>query len=596
MDDVTRAQIAAGEVVERPSSVVKELVENSLDAKASKVIVEITDGGLGSIVVIDNGWGMTREELKLAFQRHATSKIKCAADLAKVLTYGFRGEALPSIASVSKITVLSRTPDEITGAKLEIEGGEFLSFSAAGCPVGTSITVSELFFNTPVRRKAMKKPSLEGAFCGEIISRLSLARVDVSFELRHSGRRVFFTPGTGRMIDVIACVYGIQTAKEMVEVSAGTKSEGIVIRGFAGKPSLTRSTAQHITTIVNGRYVRCRPVVEAVEDAYKKLLPHNRKPVAVISIDVDPEEVDVNVHPSKLEIKLLKEKKVTDLVTRAVHDALYTKSIIPRVTFAVPKENSGVLEGKAKTPKGASLVSAVENWAEEEYFQKKAGFETAGDVGSFLIREEEKKDYETELKYAPKGFPRLYPLAQLPPTYILAFGEDGLYIIDQHAAHERVLYEKFFTVKKESLTQCLMLPVILEVNYGDAALVKEKIEWFLEAGFLMEHFGGSSFIIRGVPSGTPPGKERELVLDLLEYLGKEKEKGLGGTMQEDFLKEVAALIACKGAVKSGEKLTLASMTSLLEELSAAKDPFTCPHGRPTAVLITYQELQARFKR
>ena len=584
LDDVTRAQIAAGEVVERPGSVVKELVENSLDAKASKIIVEIIDGGLGSIAVIDNGWGMTAEELKLAFQRHATSKIKCAADLTRVLTYGFRGEALPSIASVSKVTVLSRTPEEITGTKLEIEGGKFLSLSTAGCPVGTHITVNELFFNTPVRRKSMKKPYLEGAICAEIISRLSLARADVSFELRQSGRRVFFTPGTGRMIDVIACVYGIQTAKEMVEINGGAESEGIVLRGFAGKPSLSRSTSQHVTTIVNGRYVRCRAIVEAVEDVYKNLLPQNRKPVAVISVDIDPEEVDINVHPSKLEVKLLSEKRVTDLVSRLVHGALYTKSIIPRVNFAVPQ---------SKTCKEVPVLEVAKQ-AGEKYFQKKISLETAGSTGTFLIKEEEQKGYETELENPQKGFPRLYPLAQLPPTYILAFGEDGLYIIDQHAAHERVLYERFFTVKKESLTQCLMVPVVLETNYGEAALIKEKIDWFLKAGFLLEHFGGNSFIIRGVPWGTPPGKERELVLDLVGYLVKEK--GLQKVLWDDFLRKTAALVACKGAVKSGEKLTTASMTALLDELFSTKDPFTCPHGRPTAVCITYQELQARFKR
>ncbi|TEB06845.1 DNA mismatch repair protein MutL [Pelotomaculum schinkii] len=598
LDKYTADQIAAGEVVERPSSVVKELVENSIDAGARRIAIDIEDGGLSMITVSDDGCGIEGDDLELAFQRHATSKITSTGDLACIYTLGFRGEALPSIAAVSKLTVTTRTHDAMTGAQAQIEGGALVAMVPAGAPPGTTVTVKELFYNTPARRKTMKSPATEGSLCGELVSRLALARPDIRYEMRVKGRDVFYSAGSGRLADAATAVYGAAMAREMVPLNF--TEEGITITGMVGKPSISRSTRNHITLVINGRYVRCTPVTAAVEAAYQTLLPQGRKPVVILSLSIPPELLDVNVHPAKLEVRLLEEEKMAVLVKRALLEALRTKALIPSAASATHRKyQSGlVVMPQFDTPVRQERFS--------ELVQSRSSAQTIPESNnspsitsttpqpygqlteSRLAGAEEPAGYDNQVV----PFPELQPLAQLLPLYILAAGEDGLYIIDQHAAHERVLYEDFLAGQSSTQSQCLLGPVTLELDYREAALLTERILWFTEAGFIIEHFGGNTFLLRGVPSRFPAGQEKTIFFDLLDYF---REKG-NDSSRTEFFHVLAASLACKNAVKSGEKLTLAAMEALLRSLSGKVNPFTCPHGRPAVIKITYRDLATRFKR
>lgn len=604
LDELTANQIAAGEVVERPVSVVKELVENALDAGACRIVVDIVEGGLAAITIADDGCGMSGEDLRLAFQRHATSKIKCASDLSRIMTLGFRGEALPSIAAVSRMDVTTRTHDELIGNLAEVEGGSMAAIVSAGCPPGTTVAVKDLFYNTPARRKTMKSPSTEGALCGDLISRLALTRPDVRFELSMKGRRVFYSPGTGSLIDSVTAVYGVHQGREMIAVNVDR--EGLLINGFAGKPSLSRSTRNHIIVIINGRYVRCLAVAGAVEEAYRTLLPQGRRPVAVLSLAIAPELLDVNVHPAKLEVRLLEEEKVAGLVTRALRDALRVKAVVPSTINVARKGNltersqsqitftgqpDSVYPPSMRPPVCPSEQIGVEtvpindnetDSVDESCLLAPSGYDKDIKAG------EEKTAYDNQTK----SLPVLTVIGQLPPTYILAGGGDGLYIIDQHAAHERILYEEYLDSKEERPSQYLLMPVTLELDYREAAVLTDRVLWFTDAGFVIEHFGGNTFLLRGIPTHFPAGQEKELFLNILDYF---RERGPGASRVE-FFDHLAAAMACRTAVKAGEKLSSPSMGALLRRLAQTANPFTCPHGRPTIIQLSYRDLETKFKR
>lgn len=596
LDKHTADQIAAGEVVERPSSVVKELVENSIDAGAHRIVIDIENGGTSMITVSDDGCGIEEEDLELAFQRHATSKITSTGDLSCIHTLGFRGEALPSIAAVSKLTVTTRTHDTMTGTQAQIEGGTLVSMVPAGTPPGTTVTVKELFYNTPARRKTMKSPATEGSLCGELVSRLAMARPDIRYEMRVKGRGVFYSAGSGSLVDAATSVYGANTVREMVTLNF-TKG-GIAITGLVGKPSISRSTRSHITLVINGRYVRCAPVTAAVEAAYQTLLPQGRKPVAVLSLSISPELLDVNVHPAKLEVRLLEEETIAMLVKEALLEALRTKALIPSAASATNRKyQTGLVNPQFDTPvRQERLSELVQEQSssparlESRPTENKTAPQSYGQQPESQLAglSEELAGYDNQVV----PFPDLQPLAQLLPLYILAAGEDGLYIIDQHAAHERVLYEDFLAGQSSSQSQCLLGPLTLELDYREATLLTERILWFTEAGFIIEHFGGNTFLLRGVPSRFPPGQEKTIFLDLLDYF---REKGTASSRTE-FLNRLAASMACKNAIKAGEKLTLPAMDALLKSLSGKANPFTCPHGRPAVIKISYRDLATRFKR
>jgi DNA mismatch repair protein MutL len=600
LDEFTANQIAAGEVVERPASVIKELIENALDAGAGRIVAEFVNAGFAAITVSDNGIGMKEEDLIKALSRHATSKINSAADLNCITTLGFRGEALPSIAAVSRMCIKTRTRDVLSGSMLEAEAGKLISVSPAGCPPGTTVTVKDLFFNTPARRKSMKSTLTEGAACGDVVSRLALAHPEVSFELRSKGRCIFNSSGTGNLLDVVTAVYGTGLGRQMITVN--NETENISVRGLLGKPALNRSTRSHITIIINGRYVRCPAVTNAVEEAYRTFLPQGRKPVVVISLTILPEWLDVNVHPTKLEVRLLEEEAISRLIIDIVRKTLKNKNIIPATFHEDFKKNippDDVLKTFSLEPEQAKI-----NFEKSDY--SPAGSVENGSTGELPVAPEQLHEPGFADCYNWDGtgrekivchggeelLPELNVIAQLPPTYILASGVEGLYILDQHAAHERILYEELLNGFEKVPGQYLLVPVTLELDYREAAVLTDKIIWLNSSGFIIEHFGGNTFLLRGVPPGIPAGYERELFLDTLDYI---KERGTG-VSRIGIFDRLALSVACRNAVKSGEKLSRPSMEVLLQRLARTENPYTCPHGRPTIIHLSYGDLEARFGR
>lgn len=580
LDEFTANQIAAGEVVERPVSVVKELVENSLDAGAGKITLDISDGGLQEITVVDDGCGLEEEDLLLAFERHATSKIKSATDLNQVTTLGFRGEALPSIAAVSRVTVTTRPRGSLSGVRAEIKGGSLLAKGAAGCPPGTAVQVDELFFNTPARKKAMKNAATEGALCADLVSRLALARPDVCFELRVKGRRVFFAPGTGNLIDAVAAVYGAGQCREMVPVKAGLGN--LSVRGYTGKPTLHRSSRNYQTVIINGRYVRCPAITEVLEEAYRNMLPAGRRPVAVLSVEIDPFLLDVNVHPAKQEVRLLDEERLAGLIAEALKAALREGTAVPSLKKELPLNKRTWIKGSGQE---AAVQLPVAFTPEQPAKKTENAAEYAKEVAEFPA------DYGP----APgQALPELIPIGQLMPAYVLARGSEGLYIVDQHAAHERILFEKFLERSRSGggASQALLIPVTLELSPREAEILISEILWLKDVGFIVEHFGGNTFLLRSVPAYFPTGREKDIFIDMLSIFEKPGAK----LEKNDFLARLATRLACTEAVKAGGKLSLQAMEELLGQLAGTEKPLTCPHGRPTIVHISYRELVSRFRR
>lgn len=618
LDEITSNQIAAGEVVERPASVVKELLENSIDAGATVINVNIQDGGLSLISVTDNGCGMDEDDAPLAFQRHATSKISKMEDLSHITTMGFRGEALPSIAAVSRVQLKTRSDVQVSGTEVEVHGGQIKSLSNVGCPAGTTIKVSDLFYNTPARRKHMKAPATEAGLISDLVNRLALARPDVSLSLSHNGRVVSRTPGSGKLLDAVAAVYGVSLAGQMLPVE--DQGGFIKIRGYISAPSVHRSSRQHITVAVNGRYIRSPLVVQALQESYHTLIPTGRFPLAVILLKIEPSLIDVNVHPAKMEIKILKEQELAAQVAKTVHSLLCSSTLIPKLEkTSRDKKNNKFIQESLPLPahKNDTYIAPAANISKPDnlslFPQKtielrtlargnKADavtiIDTVGNsvVTDYVDHKVDKGVNETPAPYIEKraGFPVLRVVGQLAPTYILASGEDGLYIIDQHAAHERILYERFLAVyaSGENCSQMLLMPITLNLAYSYSASVLKHRQLFNALGFVLEDLGGETIMLRGVPLDFPAGEEEPFFLDMVDYLSAP-----GRTpAKEDLVHRAAAAASCRAAVKAGARLTADVMQGLLEQLARVGNPYTCPHGRPTIINMSLRELASRFKR
>ncbi|MBM7854143.1 DNA mismatch repair protein MutL [Desulfohalotomaculum tongense] len=600
LDQNTADKIAAGEVIERPLSVVKELVENALDAGAGRITVDIKDGGTTSITVSDNGCGIEPEDAALAFSRHATSKISRVEDLLSISTLGFRGEALPSIAAVSKVTMLTRVPQRDEGIKLQVEGGNITDQAPAGCPPGTKITVQDLFYNTPARKKHLKRPSAEAGLISDLVARLALSRPDVSFKFTSQNRILLETPGNDKLIDTIAAVNGIQVAKKMIPIEG--QGIGIHISGYVSKPELNRATRSYQTILINGRYVKSRVVSDALQEGYHTLLSSKRHPLAVLKIELVPGMVDVNVHPAKMEVRIDKERELYKLIVSAVQRALRTPKIVPVIEQPLKsKHHHSSDAGSAEQTElqlGLQLKTSppANKWTGEASSPHRQREKSSpkpvqqpvlkDDQESLQVEHASKQMFkEAGESYQQQSFPELLPLGQLLPTYILAQGPKGLYIIDQHAAHERVLYERYTKGNNSGHnSQMLLVPVVLELNYHEAQVLTENILTFRQLGFIIEHFGGRNYMLRGVPMGFPQGEEAKFFYDLLE------------TRSSDFYHLLAAKLACRSAIKSGQKLSHQEMETLLQQMREAENPYTCPHGRPTIINLTFEELAKRFQR
>ncbi|KJS13682.1 MAG: hypothetical protein JL56_11840 [Desulfotomaculum sp. BICA1-6] len=630
LDESTACRIAAGEVVERPVSVVKELVENSLDAGADRITVTLVGGGADAITVVDNGCGISQEDTPLAFHRHATSKINDAADLGHIETLGFRGEALPSIAAVADLQIKTRTPQDNAGYLMRVHGGTITEFGPTGCPVGTSIAITDLFFNTPARRKHMKTKSTEGGLIADLIYKLSLIRPGVRFAMEQRGREVFRSPGTGKLLDAIAAVYGVEEAGMMVPVTA---VEGdITVVGYVGKPELNRSTRQQITVSVNGRLVRSSTVNQALEEAYKGLISIGRYPLAVLQLQLPPALIDVNVHPAKTEIKIENEEQLAQLISTTVRRSLRQTNLIPAVgsnlinkpslpATAEPFKLSFDTADNKKTtvPHNVAydsllpqaqpecvmeILKYIEH--EKDELPEPNDAEPAGDpvnmesqatvgaaVKAVVGHLNETVTTEAQPDYRGAEFPRLQVVAQLLNMYIIAESEGSVYLIDQHAAHERVLFEKYYEQLQNNTPQVqyLLVPLSVNLRAHEKELLWEYRSEIEALGFVLDDFGRDSLLLRGIPGDSSPGKSERLIEDMLETI---VEQGKPGGLGVKFA--LSALLACKAAIKAGEKLAIQAMQSLVEQLAAANEPFTCPHGRPTLVSISRRELSVMFKR
>ncbi|MED9903294.1 MAG: DNA mismatch repair endonuclease MutL [Lachnospiraceae bacterium] len=635
LDSGTIDKIAAGEVVERPASVVKELTENAVDAGSSAVTVEIKEGGISFIRVTDNGSGIEASQVRNAFLRHATSKIASAEDLHSIKSLGFRGEALSSICAVAKVELITKTKDSLTGIRYLSEGADEKEFSEVGAPDGTTIIVRNLFFNTPVRRKFLKQPQTEGSYIIDLMEHMALSRPDVSFKLIVNGQVKFHTLGNGDLKEVIYRIYGREAAANLVEIRKETP--GIAVSGYLGKPVLNRANRNFENYAINGRYIKSSLLAKAIEDGYSQYLMQHKFPFTVLHFTVDTELVDVNVHPTKMDVRFTEGKKIYDFVAEAVAEALRAREMIPEAVFSeksnavqtatVPEKETAVLEKEAKstisvnTPETAGFASKEQEALDGTAFLKEAetnrkGTETIKElkrsipepfetkrIQQFQVMEETRYEAETqaavqmnlfEEKLLSKDNREDYRiLGQIFDTYWLIAFKDKLFIVDQHAAHEKVKYERLIRQlrEKEIVSQSLNPPIVVTLSAKEEQVFAEHSEVFVNLGFEIENFGGSEYTLRGVPADLYGCDEKALFLEVLDELS------LGPSHKNlTVVEEKLASMACKAAVKGNHSLNAAEMEALLDELLTLDNPYNCPHGRPTIISMSKYEIEKKFKR
>ena len=623
-DDLSN-KIAAGEVVERPASVVKELVENAIDAKSTVIEIDVEEAGLSSIRIIDNGVGIDAEDCKLAFQRHATSKIKDENDLFRVRTLGFRGEALPSIASVSHLEMKTST-GEGAGTHLALQGGKIISEKKTSGRRGTEIVVTNLFYNTPARLKYMKTVHTELGNISDVVNRIALAHPEVSIRLRHQGKVLLQTNGNGDVRHVLAAIYGTAVAKKMLPLHV--QSLDFEVKGYISLPEVTRASRNYMSSVVNGRYVKHFPLVKAIHEGYHTLLPIGRHPITFIEMKMDPILVDVNVHPSKLEVRLSKEQELHELIKQGIKEVFQKQQLIPSASVpkkapipAVKNEQQSLTfdakqgnQSQPETPltyqpephesviyetsytdaygmpkqektEASSPVSYEEVSSERIHLEESAA--------SFEDEETVLHEEVTETMPENERVPVMYPIGQMHGTYILAQNERGLYIIDQHAAQERIKYEyyreKVGEIEQE--VQEMLVPLTFHYSKNDMLIIEEHKDILAKVGVFLEPFGSGSYIVRSHPQWFPKGEEAELIEEIIEQVLNEKRVDI-----KKLREEAAIMMSCKGSIKANRHLRHDEIKALLDELRTTKDPFTCPHGRPIIIHHSTYEMEKMFKR
>ncbi|KKD42504.1 DNA mismatch repair endonuclease MutL [Bacillus sp. FSL L8-0167] len=623
-DDLSN-KIAAGEVVERPASVVKELVENAIDAKSTVIEIDVEEAGLSSIRIIDNGVGIDAEDCKLAFQRHATSKIKDENDLFRVRTLGFRGEALPSIASVSHLEMKTST-GEGAGTHLALQGGKIISEKKTSGRRGTEIVVTNLFYNTPARLKYMKTVHTELGNISDVVNRIALAHPEVSIRLRHQGKVLLQTNGNGDVRHVLAAIYGTAVAKKMLPLHV--QSLDFEVKGYISLPEVTRASRNYMSSVVNGRYVKHFPLVKAIHEGYHTLLPIGRHPITFIEMKMDPILVDVNVHPSKLEVRLSKEQELHELIKQGIKEVFQKQQLIPSASApkkapmpAVKNEQQSLTfdakqrkSSPAETPltyQPEPLESIVYETSHTDAYgmpkQEKTEasspvcYEEASSERVHLEESAASLEYEetvlheevTETIPENERVPVMYPIGQMHGTYILAQNERGLYIIDQHAAQERIKYEyyreKVGEIKQE--VQEMLVPLTFHYSKNDMLIIEEHKDILAKVGVFLEPFGSGSYIVRSHPQWFPKGEEAELIEEIIEQVLNEKRVDI-----KKLREEAAIMMSCKGSIKANRHLRHDEIKALLDELRQTKDPFTCPHGRPIIIHHSTYEMEKMFKR
>lgn len=698
LDQITIDKIAAGEVIERPASVVKELVENAIDAGSTAVTVEIEEGGISLIRITDNGCGIAKQDVENAFLRHSTSKIRSAEDLTHLSSLGFRGEALSSISAVARVELITKTREDVFGTKYIIEGGKGRTPEETGAPDGTTFLVRQLFFNTPARRKFLKTPMTEASHISDLLTRLALSHPDISFRFINNGQVKLHTSGNGKMKDVIYHIYGREIANNLISLEF--EKDGVRLSGYLGKPVINRGNRNFENYFVNGRYVRNSILAKAIEDGYKDFTMQHRYPFVAFQIEIDPEKIDVNVHPSKMELRFSNQQGIYNLLYEAISKGLHELELIPEVEISeikVPgmseerQEKKTVIRdagnpyrtggssskvGKSSAQEGSEQAASwprsvmppaelqTQKSAEKtvatgdeklDYFMQKmrervyashlaeAKEEQEKDIDAkeskmaaldenpaadiqnegtenraYSGKNEEKTEHIPEktepdlfLKDLKTKKPKQLDLfeeqilkkearqeyriiGQVFETYWLIQYRDSLYIIDQHAAHERVLYEKTLSgmKKREYTSQYLSPPIILSLSMQEINVLETFKDRFTEIGFEIEPFGGDEYAVRAIPDNLFGIAKKELLLEMLDSLSD----GLSTSLEPESIDEKIASMSCKAAVKGNMKLSYEEMDELINELLSLDNPYHCPHGRPTIIAMTKRELEKKFKR
>lgn len=604
LSEETSNKIAAGEVIERPSSVVKELIENSIDAGAKTISIEIENGGETLIRIVDDGSGIYPDDIEKAFMPHATSKISKIEDIYAISTLGFRGEALASIASVSNTILRSRTNESEFGREISISGGSINYVKDCGSSIGTTMEVKNLFFNVPARAKFLKSPQKEMAAISDIVNRLALSHNNISFRLINSGKRTITTYSTDKLIDTIREIYGKKITDNVIYFER--HSDLVSVHGYVGNAEISRGSRNNQSIFINNRYIKNRLITTAVENAVKSFTMINKFPFFVIFLDIFPEFVDVNVHPTKSEIKFRNEREIFKIIFDTVHEALRENLKDSFNIDAVVREENAINELKSDVKEEIKLVQLpidLKSSVKEEIKEPKANYtndkvETSyNKIENKIVspRETVKENVSEEkevIEKAPK-FEKLRVIGQFDNTYILAEGVKTFYIIDQHAAHEKVLFEKYRNEIKNRrvVSQILITPVVIELVPSDYVYYEENETIFKNAGFKSESFGDNTIIIKEVPMFLGKPYVKDMFLSILDNL---KNMGSGETIEVKYMK--IATLACKAAVKAYNELSIAEMDKLVDDLRYLDDPFNCPHGRPTIIKYTVTDFEKRFKR
>lgn len=652
LDQNTINKIAAGEVIERPASVVKELLENAIDAQATAITVEIREGGISLIRVTDNGCGIPKEEVGLAFLRHSTSKIKSVEDLFTVSSLGFRGEALSSIASVAQVELITKTDSQLTGTRYQIEGGQEKSLEEIGAPEGTTFLVRNLFYNTPARRKFLKTPQTEGAHVADLVEKIALSHPEISIRLIHNNQNKLHTSGNHNLKDIIYTIYGREIAANLLPVSS--ESDILQIQGFIGKPVIARGNRNYENYYINGRYIRSSIISKAIEEAYKPFLMQHKYPFTLLHFTIEPEYLDVNVHPTKMELRFRDGERIYQLVRDMVSDALSHKELIPEVdlekTQGKQKEEKQEreqenqrpepferrrLEAMARSFQRSSQMSPDPSTADQPavspvppvhkpltgslgdtssdqpsaeppvpVIRETAGYGERLEERTMQIPPEpeqasekpqppEQLDFFQEKLLEPKSRLHHKLIGQLFDTYWLVEFHEQLYIIDQHAAHEKVLFEKTVNSLKsrEYTSQMVNPPIILTFSRQEELLFKKHQDYFAGMGFEIEHFGGKEYAVRAVPGNLFSIAKKELLMEMIDGLSEDT-----SSHNPDLIFEKIASMSCKAAVKGNNRLSPQEANELIDQLLDLENPYACPHGRPTIISMSKYELEKKFKR
>ncbi len=601
LDENTANKIAAGEVVERPAAVVKELIENAIDAGSKTVEIEITDGGIQFLRVTDDGRGMDYNDAQLAVKRHATSKIRTAEDLTAIESLGFRGEALPSIAAVSKFTLTTRLHTDALATYIEINGGVVAEVREAGAGCGTTVTVTDLFYNTPARRKFLKTPAAESGHINDIVMKLAMSHPQIAFRLISNNRLVLSTGGSGQLVNTIADIYGHKIVPDLLPLAYSL--EGITVSGYVAKPVLLKSSRQWQTFIVNNRVVNSRMLAKSLDNAYFSLLPKNGYPLAVINLQLPLDTIDVNVHPQKKEVKFSDDQKLYRIVYKAVSSTLTTPASVPSATPAgATPQTEAAFTPSAAVP--APAYSPQHSSAVPSHFRPHAAAAASEPKMPSLWREETVSFAEVRKAIAQEeqltacgadstaeSACELYPLGQIQACYIVAQGQDGLYIIDQHAAHERILYDRMSRSKGRVPVQQLLVAQYLEFTADDCHSIIEHQATFDNLGFTLEQVGPGTMRLLEMPADIPLADAEPVLRQILKLIAD-----MHSPTPQELRHAYLQMAACRSAIKAGEPLNMRQIQALLNELYTTDLPYTCPHGRPTIVRFDAADLAKMFKR